>query len=204
MNVAVYAVKALGYVAGYLKMLLLILADGHIVCLIEQNVRRHEHGVGEESDVDIVRVLLGFVLELGHSRRLAELGVAVEYPRQLGVGADMALNKHDALLRVEPYREQERKGLHGLTSERRGVLPYGYGVQVCHGIDAVIVLAHRFPVAQSAEIVAESRNGGRLYCAENALTAFGSLIFHYLFSSHFFKNSAEDFHAFYYLVVGRR
>ena len=109
-------------------MLLLILADGHIVCLIEQNIRSHEHGIGEEADIDIVCVLLGFVLELGHSRSLAELGVAVENPRELGVGVDMALDEHDVLIRVESYREQERKSLHGLASESRGILSDGYRV----------------------------------------------------------------------------
>ena len=108
------------------------------------------------SKFTVARILERFLLELGHSRSLAELGVAVENPRELGVGVDMALDEHDVLIRVESYREQERKSLHGLASESRGILPDGYRVQVGNGVDAVIVVAHRFPVAQSAEIVADN------------------------------------------------
>jgi len=57
-----------------------------------------------------------FVLELGHSRGLAELGVAVENPRELGVGVDMALDEHDVLVRVESHPALSGK----LCAHRRG------------------------------------------------------------------------------------
>ena len=76
-------VEALRNVAGKLQMLLLILPDRHEVGLIKQNVARHQGRVGEQTRVDIVSVFLRFVLELGHARQLAELGVAVEQPRDL-------------------------------------------------------------------------------------------------------------------------
>ena len=58
---------------------------GTQIRLVQQDVRRHQAGVGEQAGIDVVGVLGGFVLKLGHAGELAELGVAVEHPGQLGV-----------------------------------------------------------------------------------------------------------------------
>ena len=63
-------------VPAQLHMLALVLAYGHQVRLVEQDVRRHEHRVGEEAGGDVVGVLLGLLLELGHAAELTELGAA--------------------------------------------------------------------------------------------------------------------------------
>ena len=38
-----------GEIAGHLDVLLLILADRHDVAVVNQNVRRHEHRIGEQA-----------------------------------------------------------------------------------------------------------------------------------------------------------
>ena len=81
-------------------MLLLVAADGDVVRLVEQNVRRHQRGVGEQTAVDILCVLGALVLELRHARELTEHGVAVEHPGQLRVLGHMGLDKHNPLVRV--------------------------------------------------------------------------------------------------------
>ncbi len=103
--VSVKPVEAPRDVAGYFNMLLLVGADRHLVSLIEQDVARHKHGIGEQTCVDVVCVLGALVLELRHPRKLAELGVAVQYPSDFGVGVDVALNKEYALFNVDPAGE---------------------------------------------------------------------------------------------------
>ena len=58
-------------------------------------------GIGEEAGVDVVGVLGGLVLELGHTGELAEHGVAVQHPAQLGVGGHVGLDEQHVLLRVQ-------------------------------------------------------------------------------------------------------
>ena len=55
-HVAVDVVEAGGHVAAELDVLLLVAADGNVVRLIEQNVRRHQGGVGEQAAVDVLGV----------------------------------------------------------------------------------------------------------------------------------------------------
>ena len=66
-------------------MLLLIRADRHQIRLVQENIRRHQNRIREQTAVDIVRVLGGFVLELRHARKLAHISKAIEQPRQLRV-----------------------------------------------------------------------------------------------------------------------
>ena len=61
-------------------MLFLVSADGHKAGLIEENIRGHEYRIGEEARVDIVRMLGGLILELGHAIQLTHIGKAVQDP----------------------------------------------------------------------------------------------------------------------------
>ena len=79
-------VKADSDVAAQLQVLLLVQTNRNQVGLIQQDVGSHQGRIGEQTGVDIIGVFSGFVLELGHTGQLAELGVAVEYPCQLCVG----------------------------------------------------------------------------------------------------------------------
>ena len=57
--------------------LLLVVADGDEVRLIEEDVRRHEDGIGKQAGVDVVRVFSRLILKLRHAGQLPEHGVAV-------------------------------------------------------------------------------------------------------------------------------
>ena len=54
-------------------MLLLIDADGNDVRLIQQNIRRHQHGVIHQTHIDIIRMAGAFILELGHAGKFARV-----------------------------------------------------------------------------------------------------------------------------------
>jgi len=91
-------------------VLLLVQTNRNQVGLIQQDVGSHQGRIGEQTGVDVVSVFSGFVLKLGHAGQLAELGVAVEYPCQLCVGADMALDEGNALLWVNAAGKHQRIG----------------------------------------------------------------------------------------------
>ena len=58
-------------------MLHLINSHRNHICLIQQDISRHQYRVGEKSCVDIVRMFGGFVLKLCHTVQLTHIGKAV-------------------------------------------------------------------------------------------------------------------------------
>ena len=136
-------------------MLLLVVAHGDEVRLVEQYIRRHEGGVGEETAVDVVGVLGALVLELGHAGELAEHGVAVEHPAELGVRGHMALHKERDLMRVQAAGDVLRELLHGAAAQVCGHLAHGYGVHVHDAVIGVVVVDHIHPVADGTHVGAE-------------------------------------------------
>ena len=101
-------VEALRDVARELDVLPLVVADRDDVGLVEQDVARHQHRVGEEAGGD---ELLAFALflELGHTAELSEPGDGREQPRRLGMRRHVALQEERAALRVEPDGVEERR-----------------------------------------------------------------------------------------------
>ena len=133
-----------------LHMLLLILPYGHQIRLIQQNVRRHQAGIGKQAAIDVVRVLGGLVLELGHPAQLAEHGIALQHPAQLRVLVHMALDEEGVLLRIQAAGNVLGQLLQGAPPQIRRVLTDGDGVKVCHKVEAVIFLCPLGPVFHGA------------------------------------------------------
>ena len=74
-GVSVQIIEALRHVAGKLQMLCLVGPHRHIVRLIQQNIRCHQRGIGEQTRVDVIRVFGGLVFELGHAGQFPEQGI---------------------------------------------------------------------------------------------------------------------------------
>ena len=95
-------------------MLTLVLAHGHAVHLVEQNVGSHQNRVGEQTHGGILStLLLGLVLELGHSGRLTKAGEAVQNPCQLGVLGHVRLYEQRGAGRVNARGDILRRGQAG-------------------------------------------------------------------------------------------
>ena len=94
-GVAVAAVEPLGDVAGELEVLALVVAHGHPVGVVEEDVGGHQRRVGEQPGRHEL-LPVGLLLELRHAAQLAEAGRALHQPGQLGVLGDVALDEQGA------------------------------------------------------------------------------------------------------------
>ena len=105
-------VEALRDVAGELEVLALVVADRDEVGLVEQDVARHQHRVGEERRRDEL-VALRLVLELRHAAQLAVARHGRQQPRRLGVRRHVALAEDRRALGVEARGEEHRGEVEG-------------------------------------------------------------------------------------------
>ena len=153
-------------------MLGLILPHGHEVGIVDEDVRCHQHGVGEQTAVDVVGVLGTLILELGHARQLTKLRVAGQHPGKLGVRGHVALYKQNMLLRVDAYGQQQGGQLTCAAAQVCGHLAHGQAVQVGHHVQAVVIGLQEGPVAHRTDVVAQSRRAGGLNARKNAFTFF--------------------------------
>ena len=148
-------------------MLLLVQAYRHHVRLVGQDIRRHQAGIGEQANVNVIGVLLGFILKLGHSGKLPELGVAVQQPGQLRVSMNVALDKEQAFVQVDAAGQQQGVSFQGVFTELGRVLPHRDSMQIRQGENTVIVILKAYPVSQGAYIIAQGDSAAGLDRAEN-------------------------------------
>ena len=160
-------VEAVCNVAADLDVLALIHANRNEIGLVQQNVCRHQNRIGKQTDIDVVRMLGGFVLELGHAGSLAEHGEAVEHPRQLRMRGHMALDEQNALFRVQTAGNVLRDQFKRCTAKRRRLLPDRNGVLIDHAVNAVVLLLQDWEIADSTQIVTQRQLAGRLHAGEN-------------------------------------
>ncbi len=153
-------------------MLLLILAHGDEVRLVEQDIGRHQRGIGKEAAVDVLGVFRAFVLELGHAAQLTEHRIAVEDPAELGVLVHVGLQEKGVLLRVETAGDILRQLLERTAPQRGGVVARGESVQVGHEVIAVKLLGALSPVFDRPEIGAQRQIAGGLDAREHDLFLF--------------------------------
>jgi hypothetical protein len=109
-RVAVPRVEPDRDVTRELEMLALVVAHGHAIGVVGEDVGGHEDRVVEQPDAH--RLLApALVLELRHPAQLAHRGDAVQEPGELGVRTHVALHEEHASLRVEARREQQHRGV---------------------------------------------------------------------------------------------
>ena len=153
-------------------MLPLVVADRDDVGLVEQDVARHQDGIGEERGGDEL-ALVRLVLELGHPVQLAEARHAAQQPSRLGVGGHVTLREDGRALGVEPGREQHRREIERLLAEVLWVVLDADRVQVDDAEEALAALLGRGVLAEAADQVADRLVARGLDAGENA--HFGSL-----------------------------
>lgn len=187
----VHVVEAAGQHPGVFQVLLLVLAHGHVIRAVNQDVSSHQHGVGQQTCADIdalvVVVILGDVLQadiaglgLGQTDlvlegsgtfELALVGYHVQQHVQLAHLRHVALYEYRDLLGIEARGQiLGQDGLHvGVEVIRMGM--GGQRMQVRYEIEAVIVVLYLYEVAKRSEVVAEVKVAGGAdtaqYCLHN-------------------------------------
>ena len=160
-------------------MLLLVRADGYDGCVEQQDIGSHQHGVGEETRVDVIGMLGGLVLELGHAVELAHIGEAVQDPCQLRMAGNMALAVDDVLFGIQTGGDIDGGQIKAALAQRSGILTNGDGMHIHHTVEALVfVLRETVEVAQRADIVADGQRTGRLNAGINNLFRLGGRGFH--------------------------
>ena len=165
-GVGVDGVEAGGDVAAKLHVLLLVDAHGDYIGLVEQDVGGHQHGISEESGINVVGVLLGLILELGHAGELTEAGEAVEQPCQLGMLLDVGLDVEGVLLGVKTAGHVEGEGLVGAAAKVGGHLTDGDGMLVHHAVEALILLGVGREILDGTKVVADGQVSAGLDAGE--------------------------------------
>ena len=164
-------------------MLLLILAHGDIVGLIEQDIRRHQRRIGEETAVDVLAVLGRLVLKLRHARELAEHRIAVQHPPKLCVLRHVGLDKERVLLGIEAAGNVLRELLERAATQRRRILTHGDRVHIGHEVVVVKFLVALRPVLDRAEVGPEGQIAAGLNAGQHHFLARRVFhVFHRFFS----------------------
>ncbi len=138
-------------------MLALVLPHRDLVRLVQQDVRGHEDGVGEQPDGRVLGALLGgLVLELCHSARFTVAGDAHEDPRQLVVLRHVRLHKEGGLFWVDAQGQQLRHAREGALTQLLGVVSrHGDGVLIGDEVEGVIRLLQLNELLDCSQVVAE-------------------------------------------------
>ena len=156
-RVGIDRVEACRNIAAKLNVLLLIDTNGNNVGLIEQNISRHKHGISEKTCVDVVGMLLGFILELSHARKLTEAGKAVEQPCKLGVFLYVRLHVKSIFVGIKTASHVECKRLVGAAAQVGRDLTNGDRVLVNNTVKALVLHGVRGKVLDRAKIISNSQ-----------------------------------------------
>ena len=148
-----------------LQVLGLVVAHGDAVGLDAQDVRGLEHGVGEQPRVDVLLVLGGLVLELGHPFQGADGGAGAEDPGQLHGFGYVGLHEQSTAVRVESAGDAHRGGIQDGVPHGVRLVLYRDGVVVHDAVDTVVPRNQLGPVGHGAEVVPDVNVAGGLDAA---------------------------------------
>jgi hypothetical protein len=135
-------------------VLALVVADRHLVGLVEEDVAGHQNWIGEEACGHRL-LALPLVLELCHPAKLADRGHGAEQPGGLRVGGDVALHEDGGALGVDSGREEHRGEVEGRLAQRFRVVRNRDRVQVDDAEERLAQLLGGRILAKAAAVVAE-------------------------------------------------
>ncbi len=147
-------VEPASHFAGELDVRQLISAHRHRRRLVDQNVGRHEDGVGQQAKAG--GAVAGLLVLVG--RQLLELGhrhLGPQQPRQFDVLRDVGLHHENRALGVQARRQVLGSDVEHALGHQRRVVGHGDGVVVHHGVDAIVSLLQRQHPLDRTVIVAQ-------------------------------------------------
>ena len=155
-------IEAAGQVAGDLDVLYLVLAHGHDVGVVDEDVGRHEDGIGKQSGVGPnapgLLVLVGDAA-LQEAHRCA----AEQYPSELAHFRHVGLEKERGPVGIEAQGQQVEGRIADVTPQLLGIADRGQGMQVGDEVEGGIGPVLEVDVlADGAEVVAPVEPPGGL------------------------------------------
>ena len=156
-----------GKIAGDLDVLFLIFADRHEVAVIDQNVGRHQDGIGEESrgSAHAARdlVFVGMrALEQSHRRD------GGQNPGELGDLRHIGLAEERGPFRIEPAGEKIERHAPAVFPQRLRILQAGERVIIGDEIKRLALGLERDRRPHHAEIIPDVENAAGLNAGKNA------------------------------------
>ena len=134
---------------------------------IDEDVRRHKHGVGEQPDAGF-DALFDFLLVRDGPFQQTHVGYRAEDPGQLGDFRHVRLAEKVALAGSSPRRQVIQGDIHGSFAERGGVLGGRQGMVIGNEIKALALVLQGDVLLDCAEIIAQVQFARRLDAAEYA------------------------------------
>lgn len=164
-------------------MLNLILSYGNVGCLVQQDIRGLQDGVGEQAEAEILVIHLcalrdvacsrEFGLPRRHPIQFAKRRNAVENPRKFGMLGHLILMEDRTAMRIQPDSKERSHHFGSFRTQSCGDLRHGDGV-VSDNAEVQRIRARGRgcilkvdPITKRSEIVAEMRDTGRLDTGED-------------------------------------
>ena len=163
--------------ARELQVLALVLSHGHRPGEVDEDVRRLQHRIVQESHRH--RLQPGrLVLVLGHALQVAHGRDRVEEPRQLHVLDHVRLYEDRAALGIQTHREQAHRHVEGALGQLGRIELAHDRVLVHDREEAVVLVLHPDPLAKRAQVVAQMGLSAGLNAAQHPHLLFGSDLAH--------------------------
>ena len=167
----VEAVKPPRNFAGQFHVRHLIFADRNDVRLVDQNIRRLQHGITKKT-VGVQIFFLDVFLLLFVGRDALQPAQRSDHRKQqvqFGMRRHVRLDEHHALCGIEPGREPIQQHFDRVLFQMRGVgIVGGQCVPVGDEEKAVVLVLHADPVFERAHVVAQVQFAGRAHSAQHA------------------------------------
>ena len=149
-------------------MLDLVLADGHDVGVVDQNVGRHQHRIGEQPGVGADPA--GLLILVGNAAlQQAHRCAAEKDPAELGHLGHVRLQEQGGAIRIEPQGQQIERRVERVAPQLRRVADRRQGVQIGNEIKGRFGLVLQVDVLPNcAEVIAPMETPGGLDAGKNA------------------------------------
>ena len=161
------AVETLGDVPGHFEVLLLVPAHRHLVGIVDENVGRHQHRIGEQAVVDLLIPAPG-VLEGVRPFQQAHGRDATEHPGQFGDLGDVGLAKEGMAFEIHAQGGEGGHQLIGLLAHHLRIANRGQRMEVGDEIKGFPRLLQGQGRLDHAQVIAQMRLSGGLDAGQGA------------------------------------
>ena len=146
-------VEPLCQITGDFHMLFLVITDGNIVGLIQQDICRHQGRIGQKAGRDGIAPLGSFVLVLGHPFQFAYIGRRNHDPAELYVFRYFRLYEQCRFLRVQAGSDINSCQLTGPFMEKLRILWHRNSMLVDNAVITFIGILQFRKITQCAKII---------------------------------------------------